>query len=84
VHLDGVSLVVVTSSPQSIVAALPAGLGAGSFRLVVSYGVPAIFAAFDVTIGAVGPPGPQGPAGPQGAQGPSVRMVTLAAEARTF
>jgi trimeric autotransporter adhesin len=66
VYLDGVLLTLVSSSSTQIVADVPAGLPAGSFRLLVGAGV------FDVTNGAVGPTGatgPVGPAGPQGATG---------------
>ncbi len=74
VTLDGIALTLVSSSSTKIVADLPSGLGAGSFRLVVNAGV------FDVTNGAVGPAGPAGatgatgatgPAGPTGPQGPA-------------
>jgi hypothetical protein len=77
VYLDGELLTLVSSSSTQIVADLPTGLPAGSFRLVVGTGV------FDVTNGAVGPAGaqgpggatgpagPQGPTGPQGATGPT-------------
>ncbi len=71
VTLDGIALTLVSYSSTKIVADLPSGLGAGSFRLVVNAGV------FDVTNGAVGPAGPAGatgaagPAGPAGPRGPS-------------
>jgi len=63
VTLDGIALTLVSSSSTKIVADLPSGLGAGSFRLVVNTGV------FDVTNGAVGPAGATGPAGPHGPTG---------------
>jgi hypothetical protein len=68
VYLDGELLTLVSSSGTQIVADLPTGLPAGSFRLIVGTGV------FDVTNGAVGPAGAQGPAGatgPAGPQGPA-------------
>jgi hypothetical protein len=65
VALDGISLTLVSSSSTKIVADLPTGLTAGSFRLSVGTLV------FDVTNGAVGPAGPAGPTGPQGATGPA-------------
>lgn len=64
VYLDGISLTVVSSSSTKIVADLPSGLTAGTFRLTVGTAV------FDVTNGAVGPAGPQGPVGPLGPSGP--------------
>jgi hypothetical protein len=68
VKLDGVALTLVSSSNSHIVADLPTGLAAGTYRLAVNNGS-ATPAAFDVAYGAVGPQGPQGPAGPQGATG---------------
>jgi hypothetical protein len=69
VTLDNTLLVLVSATNQSVVANLPSGLAAGSYRLVltISAGQSAVF---DVTIGAGGPPGAQGPIGPQGAIGP--------------
>jgi hypothetical protein len=64
VTLDGISLTVVSSSSTKIVADLPSGLTAGTYRLGVGT------LAFDVTKGAVGPAGPTGPVGPQGPSGP--------------
>src|SRR5690348_7698231 len=67
VQLKGVQLIVVsyTSGPpeQVVVAVLPAGLTAGTYRLVVTLGNNQMATA-DVTYGAIGP---QGPTGPQGA-----------------
>jgi trimeric autotransporter adhesin len=65
VYLDGELLTLVSSSGTKIVADMPSGLGAGSFRLVVGAGV------FDVTNGAVGPAGPAGATGATGAIGPA-------------
>jgi trimeric autotransporter adhesin len=69
VHLDGALLTLVSSSSTEIVAALPAGLTAGSFRLTVSNGT-STTGVFDATYGAVGPQGATGPAGPAGPAGP--------------
>jgi hypothetical protein len=72
VKLDSATLTLVSSSSTQIVANLPAGLGAGTYRMTVSNGS-GTTGLFDVTNGAVGPQGPTGatgPAGPQGATGP--------------
>jgi len=72
VTLDGTRLVLVSFTDQSVLANMPTGLNAGSYRLGLTNSSgqnPTI----TVTIGAVGPTGPQGPIGPQGptgAQGP--------------
>jgi hypothetical protein len=65
VKLDGSTLTLVSIASGEIVADLPAGLAAGTYRLSVNNGsaTPGIF---DVTNGAVGPTGPAGPAGPAG------------------
>jgi hypothetical protein len=68
VKLDSVALTLVSSSSTQIVANLPAGLAAGTYRITVSNGSGTL-GVFDVTNGAVGPQGPAGPAGPQGATG---------------
>ena len=68
VKLDSATLTLVSSSSAEIVADLPTGLAAGTYRLTVSNGS-ATPGVFDVTNGAVGPQGPAGPAGPQGATG---------------
>jgi trimeric autotransporter adhesin len=68
VKLDGVVLTLVSSSSSQIVADLPTGLAAGTYRLAVNNGS-ATPAAFDVAYGAVGPTGPAGPAGPAGPNG---------------
>ena len=65
VKLDGVVLTLVSSSSSHIVADLPTGLAAGTYRLTVNNGS-ATPAAFDVAYGAVGPPGATGPPGPAG------------------
>src|SRR6516225_3026170 len=72
VVLGGTNLVVESSSPTDVVATLPLGISAATYRLVLvrHNGTTAIF---DVSIGGVGPQGPagaQGPAGPPGAPGP--------------
>ena len=70
VMLDDIELVVIASGQDHVVAALPATLAPGSYRLVLckppKYTVAAEFA---VTIGAVGPTGPQGPMGDPGKDG---------------
>jgi hypothetical protein len=68
VKLDSATLTLVSSSSTQIVANLPAGLAAGTYRMTVSNGsgTPGVF---DVTNGTVGPQGPAGPAGPQGTTG---------------
>jgi hypothetical protein len=73
VHLDGATLTLVSSTSTQIVADLPTGLTAGSFRLTVNNGT-STAGVFDATNGAVGPQGatgPTGPAGPTGATGPA-------------
>src|ERR1700721_1570716 len=65
VKLDGVVLTLVSSSSSHIVADLPTGLAAGTYRLTVNNGS-ATPAAFDVAYGAVGPPGATGAPGPAG------------------
>jgi hypothetical protein len=69
VTLDGVSLAVVSSTAQNILAGIPAGLGSGTFLLRVTTN--AGTAALDVANPIVGPEGPAGPRGPQGATGPA-------------
>ena len=68
VKLDSTTLTLVSSSSTQIVAKLPAGLAAGTYRMTVSNGSGTV-GVFDVSNGAVGPQGPAGPAGPQGATG---------------
>jgi hypothetical protein len=68
VKLDSATLTLVSSSSTRIVANLPAGLAAGTYRMTVSNGSGTL-GVFDLTNGAVGPRGPAGPAGPQGATG---------------
>jgi hypothetical protein len=68
VKLDSTTLTQVSSTSRQIVANLPAGLAAGTYRMTVDNGAGAL-GIFDVTNGAVGPQGPAGPAGPQGATG---------------
>src|SRR5580698_5462050 len=67
VKLDSTTLTLVSSSSTQIVAHLPAGLAAGTYRMSVSNG--STLGVFDVTNGAVGPQGPAGPPGPQGVTG---------------
>ena len=70
VTLAGEALTVLNSGPFEILAALPAGLEPGSYRLTVSRGRgEGRSDTFDVTIGAVGPAGPPGPEGPEGPPG---------------
>lgn len=69
VYLDGSLLTLVSSGSTEIIADLPAGLTAGSYRLEIGTSL------FDVTNGAVGPRGATGAAGPQGATGATVRLA---------
>jgi hypothetical protein len=68
VKLNSTALTLVSSSSTQIVAKLPAGLAAGTYRMTVNNGSGTL-GVFDVSNGAVGPQGPAGPAGPQGATG---------------
>jgi hypothetical protein len=70
VTLAGELLTLVTRSSSEIVAALPAGIEPGSYRLMVIRGglIPGAD-LFEVTIGGTGPPGPPGDTGPQGPMG---------------
>jgi len=77
VRLDGIRLVVTSSSAKKIVAKLPAGILPGSYLLTVKAAGHGEgdeghnhFDAFDITLGAVGPQGPMGMVGPRGPQGP--------------
>jgi len=65
VKLDSATLTLVSSSSSQIVANLPAGLAAGTYRLTVNNGSGTL-GVFDVTNGAVGPQGPAGPQVPSG------------------
>jgi hypothetical protein len=67
VLFNNVNLTVVSFSDTQIVANLPTGTQAASYRLRVTNSQ-GNFYEFDVTYGAVGP---QGPMGPQGATGPA-------------
>src|ERR1700722_18324658 len=69
VKLDLITLTLVLFSSAQIVADLPAGLTAGTYRLTVNNGS-ATAGVFDVSDGVVGPQGPAGPAGPKGPAGP--------------
>src|SRR5580700_1108453 len=70
VKLDAATLTLASSSSTQIVANLPAGLAAGTYRMTVNNGS-GTTGIFDVTNGAVGPQGPTGATGPAGPQGPS-------------
>ncbi|MGA3194981.1 MAG: IPT/TIG domain-containing protein, partial [Terriglobales bacterium] len=59
----------VSFTNKQIVARLPAGTPAGSYRLRITNSQ-GNFYEFDVTCGATGPQGPQGAIGPAGPQGP--------------
>ena len=70
-------LICVTWTDQHVVAFLPSGLSAGTYRLGIgTHGKgknPGGTDIIDITIGIQGPPGPagdQGPVGPQGQTGP--------------
>jgi integrase len=78
VNLDAMQLAVTSFSPTAIQATLPAGLGPGSYHLVVSNfsTSPPRIGLLDVTIGNAGPAGPQDP------QGPRVTRVTRAPKGR--
>jgi hypothetical protein len=70
VNLDAMQLAVTAFSPIAIKATLPAGLGPGSYHLLVtSSGSPSRTGQLDVTLGIAGPVGPTGPTGPTGATG---------------
>jgi type VI secretion system Hcp family effector len=70
VFLTETELVVLNAGPQEILAALPAGLAPGGYRLGVVCGRAAgEYDLFELTIGAAGPPGPPGPPGPEGPPG---------------
>ena len=81
VKLNGLTLLVVSSSATTVSAKLPAGLAPGTYLLTVATGGGMTqFDAFNVTIGSPGPQGtpglpgatgPQGPSGATGAQGPA-------------
>src|SRR5215471_9139911 len=79
VTLGGTQLTVESWSPTDVVARLPLGVLAATYRLVLVKKDGAV-ALFDVYVGdpagggmagQPGPTGPQGPAGPAGAQGPA-------------
>ena len=75
VNLGGTNLTATSFSATSIVASLGSVAAPGTYLLTVSSGL--IFAAADVTLGAVGSPGavgPQGPIGPQGLTGATGAM----------
>jgi len=67
VLFNSVTLTLVSFTNAQIVASLPTGTSAGSYRLRITNSEQNSY-EFDVTYGAVGP---QGPIGPQGQQGPS-------------
>jgi hypothetical protein len=70
VKLAGQLLAVVSQGEAEIVATLPAGLAAGTYRLtVVRAGLIPLADEIDVTIGTAGPRGLEGPPGPPGAAG---------------
>jgi len=68
VALNNASLVLVSSTNQTVVAKLPSGLGAGSYLLNLTNSS-SLSITFVVTIGAVGPAGVQGPSGATGPAG---------------
>jgi hypothetical protein len=72
VKLDSIQLSLVTYNNTSILAGMPSGLGAGTYKLLVTVG--ASSATFDVAVGAVGPQGPIGPQGPAGPAGPPLSL----------
>ncbi|HYP15436.1 MAG TPA: hypothetical protein VEQ63_16020, partial [Bryobacteraceae bacterium] len=71
VELDGLSLLVTSSTTTTIIAALPVNLPPGSYELNVTAKThTATFAVAIGTNGPAGPVGPTGPTGPAGATGP--------------
>lgn len=69
VAFNAVNLTLVSSNDTSIVATLPSGTQAGTYKLRVTNSG-GNFYEFDVSYGANGPQGPQGVQGVQGVQGP--------------
>jgi hypothetical protein len=72
VWLNGSFLTVTSASDELILATLPPGLSAASYRVVVYRAGIGWFGRVDsaeLAIGAVGPQGPAGPQGPTGATG---------------
>lgn len=74
VALNGFALDVITYTEDTVVAFLPTGFAAGTYRLSLTnnslQGSPATrTGTLDVAIGAIGPAGPQGPTGPSGERG---------------
>src|SRR5215467_5456955 len=70
VLFNNVTVPVLSFADTQIVASLPAGTSAGSYRLRITNSQ-GNFYEFDVTYGAVGPQGPMGLIGPTGARGPA-------------
>ena len=71
VTFNGVSIPVLTYSNLQVVAAVPAGLAPGAYRLsVTNPAIPNQPGVSDVTLGTAGPQGPQGLTGAMGPQGP--------------
>src|SRR5215467_2555038 len=70
VLFNNVTVPVLSFADTQIVASLPAGTSAGSYRLRITNSQ-GNFYEFDVTYGAIGPQGPMGLIGPTGATGPA-------------
>src|SRR5215467_12982902 len=70
VNFNNVNLTVLSFSDTQLIAALPGGTQAASYRLRITNSQ-GNFYEFDVTYGAVGPQGPMGLIGPTGARGPA-------------
>jgi hypothetical protein len=71
VSLSAELLSVISYSEAELLAQLPAGVQAGTYRLaVVRTGLIPGADAMDVTLGIMGATGPEGPQGPQGPAGP--------------
>src|SRR5713226_9308187 len=68
VLFNAVTLSLVSYTNTAIVANLPAGTGAGTYRLRITNSA-GTFYEFDVSFGANGPQGPVGPQGPIGVTG---------------
>lgn len=76
------TLTVVSFTNMQVVANLPSGTSAGSYRLRITNSQ-GNFYEFDVTYGAVGPQGPVGPQGAIGATGPAGPQGTTGATGPT-
>ncbi len=70
--LAGEPLALLVKTDVQLIAALPAGIQPGTYRLTLQKGRGSdVLDSVDVTIGGVGPAGPEGPQGQQGPAGPA-------------